>query len=865
MPLVERDGFMVSLQQQFEAILAGEGHCILLSGEAGIGKTALIKAFCKQHAGQCSIYQGYCDGLFTPRPLAPLYDMLWQVNKERWPAPPLHEERSVLFADFFQELRSKKGRLLLLFEDIHWADEGTLDFIKFFIRRIDQLPCLFILTYREDEIHSRHPLRNVLGQLPPDSFTKIALAPLSKEAVVGMATRKGYNGEDVYRISGGIPFYVNEILASYSPGVPDNIKDSILAVYERQDEGTKNAWQIFSVIPEGLEVDRFSMIKAAQDKAVNHCFTIAVIVVQNDKVVFKHELYRRTIEESLTLFRRIELNKMMLGLFLESFEEKGEIERILHYAKNANEKELVVKYAPEAARKAASIGAHIQAAKLFLTAIEYCERNNSNQLMSLYEAYAYECYLSNQIKESIAFTEKMLAFWKEKAELQKIGASLHFLSRLWWFAGNRKNAENFAWQAIDVLKDQPASSTKAMAFSNVSQLKMLSDETAECILWGEQAVEMAGELGNEQILSHALNNVGTVQLLMPSSEQKGLARLQQSLEIALQHGFDEHAARAYTNLGAVLVKKRNYTLAQKTLDDGIRYCEERDLYSWTTYMLSWKARMNFETGNWSMACNIAESLLTNSNQPATTKITVVIVLARINMRRGEKNVLPLLLEAKALAFETMELQRIIPVMVAFLEFEWLTGKTIIAKEDIEQTAKLMQKAGIEAEKNEFAFWMAKSLRKMPASNITALKYDTSSKEKIRKAAAFWEKAGCPYEQALVLSEGQEEDKKKAIAIILELDATAVAEKMKQEMRNLGIKNIPRGIRSSTRSNAAFLTAREMDILQLLKGELPNREIAAQLYISPKTVDHHISSILFKLDADSRSKAVTEAVRMGILK
>jgi DNA-binding NarL/FixJ family response regulator len=93
----------------------------------------------------------------------------------------------------------------------------------------------------------------------------------------------------------------------------------------------------------------------------------------------------------------------------------------------------------------------------------------------------------------------------------------------------------------------------------------------------------------------------------------------------------------------------------------------------------------------------------------------------------------------------------------------------------------------------------------------------------------------------------------------------VYEKMKQEMRNLGIKNIPRGIRNSTRLNAAFLTGREMDILRLLKEELQNKEIAAQLYISAKTVDHHISSILFKLDANSRSKAVTEAVRMGILK
>ncbi|MBC7535229.1 MAG: AAA family ATPase, partial [Ferruginibacter sp.] len=386
MALIEREGIMASLQKHVENVAAGEGHCILLCGEAGIGKTALVKAFCKQQADECSIYQGACDALFTPRPLAPLYDVLWQVNKERWPVPPSGEERSVLFVNFFQELGTKRGKLLLVFEDIHWADEGTLDFIKFFVRRIDQLPCLFILTYRDNEIYSKHPLRNVLGQLPADSFTKLGVTPLSKQAVVEMATKKGYSGEDVYSISGGNPFYVNEILASYSPGVPDNIKDSILAVYERQREGTKNAWQIWSVMPEGLEVDRVAKIKLSW--GIDHCFAIGVIIVQNGKVVFKHELYRRTIEESLTPLKRIELNKIMLELFLDSFEEKGEIERILHYAKNANEKKLVVKYAPEAAQKAALIGAHMEASKLYITAIEYFEGNDTNQLAQFHKAYA---------------------------------------------------------------------------------------------------------------------------------------------------------------------------------------------------------------------------------------------------------------------------------------------------------------------------------------------------------------------------------------------------------------------------------------------------------------------------------------------
>jgi len=266
-----------------------------------------------------------------------------------------------------------------------------------------------------------------------------------------------------------------------------------------------------------------------------------------------------------------------------------------------------------------------------------------------------------------------------------------------------------------------------------------------------------------------------------------------------------------------------------------------------------------------LARNIAENLLKNEAEPSIIKITLLIVLARITMRRGEKDAVSLLLEAKTQAFETKELQRVIPSMVALLEYEWLTGITIIEKNDIEHASVLMQCAGINLEIAEFAFWMKKAGRHFVAGKEIAEAYDISSATIALKAAALWEKWGCPYEQALVLFEGKDDDKRKAVAMIQDLGAIAVYEKLKKEMRTLGIKNIPRGIRASTRSNAAFLTDREMDILLLLKEELHNKEIAAQLYISAKTVDHHISSILFKLDVSTRSKAVSEAVRVGILK
>jgi ATP/maltotriose-dependent transcriptional regulator MalT len=863
--LIERAGFLTTLQTKFENIAEGEGHSVFISGEAGIGKTSLVKTFCKERKNDCYIYQGTCDALFTPRPLAPLYDIALQMRSDLWGNSRDIANREELFTSFFQELRNQKKPVLLVFEDIHWADEATLDFVKFLARRIAHLQCLFILTYRDDEIHSHHPLRNVLGQLPTDSFTRLQLTPLSREAVEKLATEKGYRGEDVYSISGGNPFYVNEILASYSTGIPDNIKDSILSVYNRLDEKTKHVWKILSVLPTGFEIKYLEKMEPSYVAAVENCLGLKILIPKNGRIFFKHELYRRTIEASLSPLLRIEFNKRILNLFLESFEQNDETERIIHHAKNANEYDLVVRYAPLAAKRASCVGAHIEASKLYFSAIEYYQGNDKDLLVQLYEPYAYECYLINQIKEAIIYQGKALNIWKEKHDIEKTGNSLRFLSKVWWFEGNRKQAESFAGQAIEVLDKQASSSVKAMAYSNMSQLKMLSDQFDECVFWGEKAIAIAREVDDEETLAHALNNMGTTLMLRQSSMQKGFELLQQSLEISLKNSYHEHAARAYSALGNNWVTLKNYSFAKKYLTEGINYCEERDLDSMKLYMLSWKARLHLETGNWKEAYSIAGNLLKNENLAPPSKIGALVVVATIKIRRGDTNALPLLLEAKTMAFETRELFRIIPVFMALLEYEWITGENHIESGTLSQTINLMLRLEKFAKKSRLYFWLRKAKKEylLPKEiNEGCLESDETI---MREEVEFWEKIGSPYEQALALFEGNEEDKRKSISIVRESGADAVFNKLKREMRMSGIKSIPRGIRQATRSNPALLTGRELDVLQLLKEGLKDKEIASRLYISAKTVGHHISAILFKLDVNSRVKAVQEAAHLGIIK
>ena len=846
-------------------MLPKKGIASSSSGEAGIGKTSLVRAFCQEKKDRATIYLGTCDALFTPRPLAPLYDIIWQIWGDEWKKEGNIEDRVSLFTQFFHRLGNQDGTTILVFEDIHWADEATLDFIKFLARRITRIHCLFILTYRDDEVHALHPLRNLLGQLPSHSFTRLQPAPLSKEAVGRLASEKGYNGENVYSISGGNPFYVNEILASYSPGIPENIKDSILSVYHRLDEKTKQLWEILSVQPTGFELDYLGQLEPDYDASLAPCLEAKILLLKEGRLFFKHQLYRRTIETALSPFLRVALHKKILQRFMDHFERNGEIYRIIHHAKNANEHRLVVHYAPLAARQAAALGAHVEASKLYFSAIEYFQDGDKDKLAGFYESYAYECFLTNRIEEAIIYQKRASQIWKELGDIEKRGNTLWFLSRLWWFDGNRRQAESYAQQAIELLADRPASRAKAMAFSNMSQLKMLSDKTVECIFWGDRAIDLAKELCDEEILCHALNNVGTVQMRIPANKQKGIDWLRQSLDIALKNAFQEHAARAYTNLGSNCVRIKDFPFAAKILEEGLRYCEERELGSWQTYMLSWKAKLLQDTGKWEEATRIAEDLIGKTDQASIAKVGALMVAGTIKMRRGDPDALPLLLEARTKAFESMELQRMLPALAALLEYEWLTGQNHTEKTAIEYAIGLSSQPGHLRESSEFDFWLSKVRRQQLPLHEIEQGYRANNPKMAHEAAAGWKRLGCPYEQALLLFEGDDDSKKEAISIVHQLGAQAVFEKMKMEMRGSGITGIPRGRRKTTQSNPAMLTDRELGVLQLLKEGLQNKEIGSRLFISPKTVDHHISSILFKLEVNSRTRAVQEATRLGIVK
>src|SRR5262249_8475365 len=163
--------------------------------------------------------------------------------------------------------------------------------------------------------------------------------------------------------------------------------------------------------------------------------------------------------------------------------------------------------------------------------------------------------------------------WRELSQRLKEGDTLRWLSRLSWFAGRRAEAERYSTEAIAALEALPPGPELAMAYSNRAQLDMLGREIPSAIDWAQRTLKLAEPMGNQDIVSHALNNLGTARLI--SGDPAGWDDLAKSLQIALAQGHQEHAARAYTNLGSAGVIAREYDRGDRYLREGIAYCDDR--------------------------------------------------------------------------------------------------------------------------------------------------------------------------------------------------------------------------------------------------------------------------------------------------
>jgi DNA-binding CsgD family transcriptional regulator len=835
--LLERE----ELLQELEAQRATGGRLVFVGGEAGVGKTSLVRAFAAAVNGGALL--GSCENLTTPTPFGPFLDLGIELGAE-----PRLVAKAVL-----EQLAPAR---VLVLEDVHWADQATLDALRVLGRRVDATSSLVVATYRDDEVGTEHPLRVVLGELASaGAVSRLSVPRLSLDAVRTLAGPHDADAEAIHRLTQGNAFYVTEVLAAGGETLPASVRDAVLARAAQLDEPARRLLGAVAVVPGHAELGLLEAVAGADLQGLDACLDSGVLREAADGVAFRHELARLAVEDAVPPHRRRALH----AAIVRALEGTGQLSRLAHHAEKAGDAAAVLTYAPEAAARAAAASAHREAAAQYERALQHADGLEPAERIPLLAAFAQEAHLIGRHAESVDAYVEAIAGYRALGNRLREGDLLARLPTTYIALGRNADAEAASLRAIELLESLPPSRELTSAYAMEASLRMLSRDNDDGVAWGERALAAAERDGDDENRSFALNIIGTSHV-MAGRIERGVDHLLRSLELAHAGQNEVRINSALGMLGSGLGEMYELELAQRYLEDQIDFAEKHDLFA--TYSRSWLACVNAYRGRWDEGARLAQSVLACGN--TISEITGRVALGRIRARRGDPGAQEVLDEALELSLPGGHLQRLGHVHAARAEAAWLAG-------DPERTiAEARAAYPLALEKRHLWFagelaywqWQAGALDEAPA--WIAEPYRLQLAGEWRAAADAWAARGCPYESARALAEADDEEALlEALAGFERLGAGPAAKRVRQALRERGA-TVPRGPRQTTRANPAALTARELDVLRLVAAGRRNAEVATELVLSTRTVDHHVSAILRKLSVRTRGEAAAAAAELGLL-
>jgi DNA-binding CsgD family transcriptional regulator len=866
MHLLERESHLDQLEAHLRLAGAGCGRMVFLGGEAGVGKTSLVEAL-GQHAGDAARFLWKsCDALSTPGPFGSLHDVAPALGLRIDRETAGRDGRDRVFRAALTALANRPEPTVIIGEDAHWADGATLDFLRFLARRIGDIRVLIIVTYRDDELGATHPLRRLLGDLATaPTVHRLHVPPLSAAAVQVLAEGSGRDPAALHRLTGGNPFFLTEVLASEGETVPDSVEDAVLARASRLSPEARAFLDVSATIASAIYPELLQTVAGPILDQADECVALGLLRATDDGLAFRHELTRKAILAAIAPPRRQLLHARVLAALRNAPPAERDLALLAHHAEEAGDREATLEFAIAAAAQAAALHAHREEAAQYARALRVAGHVPAAERARLLEKRSAACYLSDQVEEAIAARREALAIWRELGDRRQEGQNLRWLSRLCWVEGYGAEAEAAATAALDALESLPPGPELAMAYSNLAQLRMTADDLDGTLLWGERAIALAEQLGETETLIHALANVGAART--HPEDPRGEDELTRSLNLSLEHGYVEHAVRALTNLAWAALWSMRLDETTRRLTTAIAYATEHDLDSYRHYLLATRATVAYRQGDWDAAEAGTRWLLQQPALSTNPRIIALTTLGQVATQRDHPEAAALLDEARALAERAAQLIRRQPVCAARAEAALLRGDRDQARAEAEAVRDLVFARGNRWQRGEIAWllWQAGE-RDIPTDDLAA-PYTHLIAGDFIAAADAWRELGCPYAEASALAQSDDPAPvRRALATFESLAAKPAMNHAVQRLRELGVRDVPplrRGPRASTRANPAGLTRRETEVLGLLASGLRNTEIAERLYLTPKTVGHHVSAIYAKLGVATRTEAARIAFQLGI--
>ena len=879
MQILERDEPLTLLNQAFARVRErSQGECVLSYGEAGIGKTSLVQLFVRDlvatpgvPANSAAAAKGKpavnvliagCEALYTPRPLGPLVDLAARFASSVSDA--LHSGRTWngLFPALLAALRDAPTPTVLVIEDMHWADAATLDFVRYLGRRLQDVRALVLLTYRSDELAADHPLRRVIGELPATTTTRIALAPLSAQAVATLAAASGRSARRVYEVTGGNPFYVSEVLATDGSGVPPSVNDAVLARLAGLSPAARELAERVSLFPKQADVAVLSAIAPATNEVMDECTQHGLLVTQADvaqgnTLAFRHELAREAAHLNIARFRRTALHSAAFNVLRAAGDSDELLARQVHHAEEAGLIEAVMSLAPRAARYAAKSGAHREAAELYALALRHCAPDATADRAALFEARALECTLAGLHVEAIRLRMEALAERRTLGDTRGAGINLRWLARLHGWGENFAAAQDYAREAITLLERWQADAELAIAYSTFSHLNLVAERMSDVRIWGNKAIALAEQVGDIGALSQALACVSMAQLRWVD-DADAWQMLERSLELALAHQIDAEASFSFDLLHAMALVHRRYHAAIAYADRGIMFSDARGIDVFAVRLRIRRAFAHLQAGNWTLAAADLDNVRAHQTLPPRMQLVRDLVSTLLDLRSGAGDAMDRVTDVVAKMQAADVTVWFTSGAAAAAELAWLSGDHEALRAAVEPALEQALALGDMWRAGELVAWLVRG-GIVPNVAVTGLNgpYALEAAGHARDAAAAWAKLGCPYERAAALASGDETELREALQQFEQLGALPAAEVARRRLRAIGARGVQRGPQSRTRFDPLGLTTHERAVFDLMLQGLPNNTIAARLHRSARTVENHVAAVFAKLDVHSRVELLTK--------
>ena len=851
--LLERDAALAALAEARASASRGEGRMVSISGEPGIGKTALVRRFAGD-LGDGRLLLGTCDDLSIPRPLGPFRDLAGSVSAEledalTGDAAP-HDIQDLLIA----ELERAPRPVVLVLEDLHWADDATLDSITMLGRRIGALPALVVATHRSGEAPPGHPLHAALGAVPGDAMTLLELAPLSESAVAALA---GDDATAVYAATGGNPFYVTELLASRDAAeLPPSVANAVLARVSRLDEPGRRLVELVSAVPNRVGASVLDAVMPGWQAAAEDPERRQLLEIDGAHVRFRHELARNAVLASLPTMTRRGIHSEVLAALLAARADPADI---VHHAEAAGDDDVLSEYALVAARRAAALESNREAYFHYRRAADFADRLPPVERADVLEELAASAYLVGRLEDGFRAVESAIAIHRELGDEAAVGRCTRVLSRFHWFVGDGAPARTKALEAITILEPLGESIELARACSGVAQLAMLAEDGEQALRWGQRALDLATTLGDESTRAHALVNIACARVQMDPDDVQPLL---DAHALADAVGEREDATRALGNLGYVLMSWARPEPGLRYAEQALAYAESHEVHTYVSYVRTGLAWMRLRNGDWDEAERITHGEIERGI--TVVQLLAKTVLAELAVRRGDADAADRVDDLAKHADRAAEPQRIMPAIELMAERALTEGEPMPAvwierlADHLAANGALGARYGI-----RLAGWAAVAGIDVEPDWHDAGPYAAMHRKDWSAAADAFGAIGWGYDRALVLSLLDDEAAlTEALQTARGLGAEPLARRITMRMRDLGMR-VPRGPRRTTRANPAGLTARQLEVLALVSEGLTNAEIAERLVVSQRTAEHHVAAVLAKLGAATRRDAAKRAQEMSL--